>query len=86
MKDQSFTHVDICKSIGEEAKAFSDYRCRSLCQKWTDEWELFEHLADEEAKHLAMLVVQLSDSCPTFAEHLKTFYEAEGDVLSAEMD
>jgi hypothetical protein len=33
MKDQDLAYVAICTSIGEEAKAFSDYRLRSLCQK-----------------------------------------------------
>lgn len=77
-------HKDICLSIGEEAKAFSDYRQRAEASKGTELEELFLHLADEEAKHLAMLIVQLADECPTFAEHLDTFYGK--DVLKTEKD
>ncbi len=85
-KNEPFTHVATCLSIGEEAKAFSDYRCRALCNKGNELGELFEHLADEEAKHLAMLIVNLADECETFAKHLKEFYESGVDVLSAEKD
>lgn len=75
-KNEPFTHVAACLSIGEEAKAFSDYRCRALCNKGNELGELFEHLADEEAKHLAMLIVNLADECDTFAKYLKEFYES----------
>ena len=82
--NEKHTHVAICLSIWEEAKAFSDYRCRAECNKWTELEELFEHLADEEAKHLAMLVIQLADECPTFKEHLDNFYGT--NVLEQEKD
>ena len=81
---EQHNHKALALSIGEEAKAFSDYRCRAEDNKWTELEELFEHLAGEESKHLAMLIVQLSDECPTFKEHLDEFYWQ--DVLEVEKD
>jgi hypothetical protein len=81
---EQHNHKALSLSIGEEAKAFSDYRSRAEENKGTELEELFLHLADEEAKHLAMLVVQLSDECETFKEYLDEFYGK--DVLTTEKD
>ena len=32
-KDESHLHVAICKSISEEAIAFSTYKCRAKCNE-----------------------------------------------------
>jgi len=72
-KDSKYReHTLLCKWISEEAKALSDYLCRSESVDEASS-DLFLHLAWEEAKHLAMLISKLASMYKPLEEHLIKF-------------
>lgn len=75
----------LCLSIWEEAKAIADYIERwESC--WDDSWQrLFQHIADEEAKHLAMFISKLASMYPALSDSLMK-YQISEDPLENEKD